>query len=135
MISIIRDKDGNIKTFSNSILQDYNKSLGESTELINTTLLEYSQRFMLSVDGISGQTFTIGMSEFDLTILVSTNLDLVSVDVDINGVIETIPLTEGKGHLILSTYNPGTFIITPADRKTFCAAGNGLLVVEVLPNE
>lgn len=135
MISIIRDKDGNIKTFSNSILQDYNKSLGESTELINTTLLEYSQRFMLSVDGISGQTFTIGMSEFDLTILVSTNLDLVSVDVDINGVIETIPLTEGKGHIILSTYNPGTFIITPADRKTFCAAGNGLLVVEVLPNE
>ena len=135
MISIIRDKDGNIKTFSNSILQDYNKSQGESTELINTTLLEYSQRFMLSVDGISGQTFTIGMSEFDLTILVSTNLDLVSVDVDINGVIETIPLTEGKGHLILSTYNPGTFIITPADRKTFCAAGNGLLVVEVLPNE
>lgn len=135
MISIIRDKDGNIKTFSNSILQDYNKSLGESTELINTTLLEYSQRFMLSVDGISGQTFTIGMSEFDLTVLVSTNLDLVSVDVDINGVIETIPLTEGKGHIILSTYNPGTFIITPADRKTFCAAGNGLLVVEVLPNE
>jgi hypothetical protein len=135
MISIVKDKDGNIKTFSESLLEDYNKSLGESIELLNTTLQEYSRRFMLSIEGITGQTFSIGMSEFDLTVIVSTNLDLVSVDVDINGVTETIPLTEGKGHIILSTYNPGTFIITPADRKTFCAAGNGLLVVEVQPNE
>lgn len=135
MLSIIKDKDGNIITFSESLLHDYNKALGESMELLDTTMSEYSQRFILSVEGVTGQTFSIGMSEFDLTVYVSTNLDLVSVDVDINGVIETVPLIEGKGHVILSPTNPGSFIITPADRKTFCAAGNGLLVVEVQPDE
>lgn len=135
MISTVRDKDGNVKTFSPLALDDYNKSQGETIEILNTTIEEYSRRFMLSIDGETGHTYSIGMSEFDLTVNVSTTPDLVSVDIDINGYTENIPLTEGKGHFTISTYNPGTFIITPADRKTFCAAGNGLLVIEVLPDE
>ncbi len=37
--------------------------------------------------------------------------------------VETIPLVNGKGELVLSCIVPGTFIVTPADRQAYCAAG------------
>ncbi len=57
----------------------------------------------------------------------------LTVDLDINGTIETLQLTQGKATLQLSTAVPGVFIIQPADRAAFAAAGEGLLSVEVLP--
>ena len=55
----------------------------------------------------------------------------ISVSLDINGLQETLLLINGMSALILSTHVPGTFIIQPADRVKYCAAGQAMLTVEV----
>ena len=132
MITVIRDSAGNIKTYSESTLDDFNLALGESREMINSTFIEYSRRFMLQAAGYMGQTVYAKQGGDDVTVGVSTSLRMDAVDVDINGTIERVPLTDGLGEIVLSTENIGQFIITPADRKMFCAAGNGILVVQVI---
>jgi hypothetical protein len=57
----------------------------------------------------------------------------LTVDLDINGTIETLQLTNGEAEIILSTAVPGAYIIQPADRRTYAAAGQGTLTLEVLP--
>ena len=55
------------------------------------------------------------------------------IDISINGTLETVQLVNGVGNVTLSTEVPGLYIIEPADRTKFCAAGEGKLVIEVLP--
>ena len=54
------------------------------------------------------------------------------VALNINGLEEIVPLMDGKGTLNLSCEMPGTFVIAPAERTKFCAAGEALCVVEVM---
>ena len=132
MITVIRDSAGNIKTYAEHALDDYNFAMGETRDTVDSTLLDYSQRFMLQAAGVLGQTVYVKQGGDDVTVGVSTSLRMDAVDVDINGTIERVPLTDGLGEIVLSTENIGQFIITPADRKMFCAAGNGILVIEVI---
>jgi len=134
VITVIRDAKNNIKTFSESTLDDYNLVIGETRELVDSTFIEYSRRFMLQAAGVYGQTVRAIVGGDDVTVGVSTSLGMDAVDLNINGTIERVPLVAGMGEIVLSTANPGIFIITPADRTMFCAAGNGILTVEVVPN-
>ena len=134
VIAIIRDANKNIKTFSESTLDDYNLVMGETRELVDSTFIEYSRRFMLQAAGVYGQTVRAFVGGDDVTVSVSTSLSMDAVDLNINGTIERVPLTAGMGEIVLSTANAGMFVITPADRTMFCAAGNGILTVEVGPN-
>lgn len=135
MITIVRDRDGNIKTFGDFTAEMYNQSLGESIETVPDSIEEYGKRLQLSVEGFIGQHFVCHVFDVDLIVNIKSSLPLSSIDLDINGLIDTVGLVQGVGSIILSVETPGMYIIQPADRKTFCAAGQGLLVVEVLPNE
>ncbi len=132
MISVIRAKDGTIKTYSASPFDHYNFALGETIELIDTTFEEYAQRFMLSCMGKSGETVQVRQGDPLVVVDVSCP-GAYTVDVDVNGSIETLTPTNGAAQITLSTEVPGLFVIQPADRTRYCAAGVGLLVVEVLP--
>lgn len=134
VITVIRDSKNNIKTFSESTLDDYNLAMGETKEIVDSTFIEYSRRFMLQAAGVFGQTVHAIQGGDDVTVGVSTSLSMDAVDLNINGTIERVPLTAGMGEIVLSTANAGVFVITPADRTMFCAAGNGILTVEVVPN-
>ena len=130
---ILRDKDLNILTYSEtSSVVDEQK--GETLTFFNFSFYEYSRRLVLLHNGQSCITVQAYQSGPDVQIDVETSLPLSSIDIDINGTVESVPLVEGKGKIMLSTANPGIFILSPADRKTFCAAGQSVIVVEVAPN-
>lgn len=135
MITVIKDKNGFIKTYSESPLEAYNVVLDETSELVDTTMVEYASRFKLSVPPFDGSYIPLHVIDFDAEVIVQTNLKLNTIDVSINGVVESVPIKDGQGKIILDLGTPGKYIIQPADRTKFCAAGCGYLVVEVLPNE
>jgi len=130
---ILRDKDLNILTYSEtSSVVDEQK--GETLTFVDLSFYEYSRRLVLSHNGQSCITVQAYQSGPDVQIDVQTSLPLSTIGIDINGTVESVPLVEGKGKIMLSTANPGVFILSPADRKTFCAAGQSVIAIEVAPN-
>ena len=49
------------------------------------------------------------------------------LDLDINGLVDTVAIVQGKAVLTLSTEVAGVYVIQPADRRLFCPAGEGKL--------
>lgn len=135
MTYILKDKDKNILSYSEtSFILD--PASGESLEYIDQHIAEYARRLVLSHGGVSCFCLSVQAQQGgpDVQVDVSTTLGVSVIELDINGTAEVVELEDAKGKLLLSTANPGIFIITPADRKTFCAAGCGSLVVEVVAN-
>ena len=131
MITIVRSKTGEIKTYSAGENMDYSTALGETIEQLDTTIAEYATRFKLSAKGRSGETVRAAMNSGVLKVRVSCP-GQSEVDVDVNGLVEQISLENGENEILLSTENAGIYVITPADRRKYCAAGEGLLTVEVM---
>ncbi len=131
MITIIRNPDGSIKTWSE--FSDNAAALlpGESLETVNTTFNEYSRRFTLSCAGHSGETLRFPCASGDLTVEVRCPGESTA-SLEINGVVETLPLIDGQAALLLSTEVPGTFVLKPADTARYCPAGQAILVIEVV---
>jgi hypothetical protein len=132
MITIVRAKDGTIKTFSERENNDYNQALEETIEHLDTTMEEYAARFMLSCNDRSGETIQVVQGSGDLLVYLRST-ERPPLAVSVNGLLETVALVNGFGTFTLSTDVPGLYIIEPADRAQFCAAGEGKLVIEVLP--
>lgn len=132
MISVIRSKDGSIKTYSSRPFDHYNIALGETMELMDIDVSEFAQRFKLSCMGRSGETVQVKQGDPPVTVEVACP-GAFTVDVDVNGSVETLTPTDGVAQIVLGTDVPGVFVIQPADRVQYCAAGLGLLVVEVNP--
>jgi hypothetical protein len=132
MITIVRAADGTIKTFSERANNDYNQVLGETIEHLDTTMEEYASRFKVSCQGKSGETIQVGALSGDRLVQIATGTDQ-PIGVSVNGIIETLTPANGFCFVTLGTEVPGIFIIEPADRRLYCAAGEGRLVVEVLP--
>ena len=138
MTYILRDKDKNIITYGETSFFTHLEP-GQDMEYIDQPIAEYARRLVLSHGGLSCYAVQAQQGGPDVVVDVSTTLGVSVIELDINGTAEVVELEEtwissGKGKLLLSTANPGIFIITPADRKTFCAAGCGTLVVEVVAN-
>lgn len=131
MIYIVRNADGTIKAFA-QVGEDIVLAPGATMELNPCSFVEYAQRFMLSCQGKSAELITARVGDPALTVEVQCP-GHATVDLNINGTVETVPLTYGTGQIQLSTEVPGTFTIQPADRHTYAAAGNGLLTIEVIP--
>lgn len=132
MITVVRSKDGKIKTFSDGANNDYNQSLGETIERIDCSMEEYASRFKLSCNGVSGETLQVRQGSGDLLVQLNTK-ESSPIELSINGLLETVQPANGVAAISLSTEVPGLYIIEPADRSKYCAAGEGLLVIEVLP--
>ena len=135
MLTIIRDANDNIKSYSQSSPEDAPLILGEHIEKIETTMEAYANRFRLSIADFPGQYYSCPASGAEVIVSVQSSLPVPSVDLDINGMIETIDLVNGQAWLRLSIETPGLFLLQPADRRLFCAAGVGLLTVEITPTE
>jgi hypothetical protein len=129
MTVLIRNELGEIKTFMET---DAGSRLepGESLEEMAMPFGAYASRLRLLVDGRSGELIQAAAGSGTVTVQVDCPGE-TAVALNINGVEETIPLADGKGTLALSCTVPGTFIITPADRKKYCAAGEAVCIVEV----
>ncbi len=131
MITLIRNADGSIKTYSE--VPDTMDALapGESLETIQSSFVEYSQRLVLTCMGKTGETVFVPQSSGDVIVEVLCPGE-TSVSLDINGTIEPLPLVDGKAALFLGTSEPGIFIIRPADTRKYCPAGQSILVIQVV---
>lgn len=132
MITVIRNADGTIKTFSENAENDFQFTRGETIELVDCSFTMYARRFSLSCQGKSAELISARVGDPALIVTVECPGQPV-VDLEINGSIESVNLVDGIGQIQLSTIEPGLFLIQPADRKTYAAAGNGLLSIEVIP--
>ena len=131
MITIIRSEDQTIKSFCAGSEFTCDTTAGESVEYLNTDFNEYANRLVISALGKTGITLSLLQGEGGVTVNVSCP-GYTNIDLSVNGTIQTVPLANGVGELCLSTQTAGVFVIAPTDRTAFCAAGNGLLCIEVI---
>jgi len=130
MITIIRSANQTIKSFCAGADPTCDAAVDESVEYLNAEFTEYANRFILSALGKTGVTLTVPPSADGITVKISCP-GHTSIDLSVNGIAQTVALINGTGELALSTETAGVYVIVPADRTVFCAAGNGLLCVEV----
>jgi len=130
MTVVIRGSAGEIKTFMESAL-GYVPEPGETLEEVALPFTEYARRLRLSVDGRSGETIQVPLSPGTITVRVECPGE-DSVSLRVNDEVKEVALADGLGNLALPRDVPGRYVIAPADRMKFCAAGEAVSVVEVV---
>lgn len=131
MITIIRSEDQTIKSFCAGSEPTCDTTAGEIVEYLNSDFNEYANRLVISALGKTGVTLSVPQGVGDIKVDVSCP-GHTSIDLSVNGTIQTVLLVNGMGTLYLSTQTAGIFVVAPTDRTAFCAAGNGLLCIEVI---
>lgn len=134
MTCLIRKGNGEIKTCmensAGAVLEG-----GETLEEIPMPFGEYTRRLRVYVDGYAGGELTrIPAGAGTVNVIVECPGE-TAVRLDVNGLAEDLPLVDGRGMLTLRLAVAGMFIITPADRVKYCAAGEALCLVEVEESE
>lgn len=129
MVYLLLHPDGSIKTVAQRG-GDFVLQAGERIQPLDVRWEEYLARFVLSCNGVSGQTVFAPINSGDLTVEVSCP-GRSSVEVRVNDQTVGVALENGKGTLILSTAQAGTFLLQPADTKEFAPCGNAILTIEV----
>jgi hypothetical protein len=133
MAFIIRNAAGEIKTYmelaAGTVLEE-----GEILEETPQTFADYSKRLRISVEGTSGEVVRVPSCSGIVTVRVDCP-GQPGIALDVNGLVETLPLIEGTGGISLSREVPGMFIIRPADRTEYCSAGESLCMVLVEEQE
>jgi hypothetical protein len=131
MVYVTYNPDGSIKSFS----EDPGAALVVTDEALHSLPLDmdtFATRFMLSHKDICCYTVTARVGDPALEVNVyAPGLDSVSVAV--NGIAQDVILESGRGVIKIATDKPGDFILSPADRTRFCAAGYGSISVILLP--
>jgi hypothetical protein len=130
MIYLIRNSDRTIKTFMERG-EDYMLQPGESMEVLAGEFADYAARLRIAFNGVSGETIKRYHGSGDVSVQVLCPGQSL-VDIEVNGVVETLALINGAGQLVLSAEVPGTFFIQPTDRVNYCAAGEVVLTVVIL---
>jgi hypothetical protein len=129
MIYIVRNADRTIKTFLERG-DDYILQAGESMEISPLSFQEFAGQLRLSAGGVSGRLIQVKQGSEPLEVKVEVPL-AGEIALRINDVVEAVALQGGQGCLRLGTEVAGTFLIEPADRTSYCAAGEAILTVEV----
>ncbi len=128
MIYILRSADGTIVGVGER--DDWLPTGGQTVEVCEGTLAAYSERFALSADRT---TIRAGSDEVArVTVRAAASPPLESVEVRVNGQVQTVPLDGGVGVLTVQADAPGAVIVGPADPTRFCRAGRGTVVINVL---
>lgn len=133
-VFVIRNPDASIAFFAEKA-NDLVLSPNQVIEELQMSFAQYASRLVLSVQGISGQTLSFPVGEEEVIVQVSCTPSPVGegggelVDLLVNDLVEAAPLKQGAGELILSRQNPGVFLISPANRQLYPAAGSSLLAV------
>ena len=100
-------------------------------EISPLTFQQFAGQLRLSVGGAAGRLIQVQRGAAPLEVLVQASL-AGEVALRINDSVEVVALQGGCGCLKLGTGEPGTFQIEPADRTSYCAAGEAILTVEVM---
>jgi hypothetical protein len=127
---VIRNSTGEIKTFMETV-SGYVPEPGETMEEVTVPFAEYARRLRLSVNGRSGETVRVPVGAGPVTVRVECPGE-ADVSLRVNGEWKVGALEGGAGSIELPCDVPGRFAIVPADRVTFCAAGEAVSVVEVI---
>ncbi|MCC6147779.1 MAG: hypothetical protein IT308_09450 [Anaerolineaceae bacterium] len=136
---VVRNADASIAFFAEKA-NDLVLAPGQVIEELQMSFAEYANRLVLSVEGVSGQTVSFPAGQGEIIVQVSCTPSPVGggevVDLLVNDLVETVPLSgggggRGEGTLILSRQTPGVFLIAPANRQLYPAAGSSLLAVVV----
>ncbi len=127
MIYLIRNPDRTIKTFMERG-DDCSLQPGETLEVVNQTFVQYASRLRLLINGRSCEIVHATVGETIQVQVLAPTLD--NIDLQVNEETVNVPLTNGEGELAFSAASPTQFLITPADRTTFCAAGEAVIGVE-----
>jgi hypothetical protein len=130
MTTVIRDSAGLIKTFMETSA-GYVPESGETMEEVAESFSEYARRLRIFVDGRSGETVRVPAGEGEVNVRVECPGE-TTVSLAVNGEVKEVALEGGLGILVLSRNVPGRYVIAPADRVKFCAAGEAVNVVEVV---
>lgn len=130
MTTVIRDSAGLIKTFMETSA-GYVPEPGETMEEVTDTFIEYARRLRLSVDGRSGETVRVPAGEGEVNVRVECP-GQSAVTLTVNGEVKEVALEDGLGNLALPRDVSGRYVIAPADRVKYCAAGEAVSVVEVV---
>jgi ssDNA-binding replication factor A large subunit len=130
MIYIVRNADRTIKTFLERG-DDYILQAGESMEISPLSFQEFAGRLRLSVGGTAAQLIRVQKEAGPVEVQVEAPL-AGEVALRINDTVEVVTLQGGRGSLWLGSGEAGTFLIEPADRTSYCAAGEAILTVEVV---
>lgn len=130
MTVVIRNAAGEIKTFMESA-SGFVPEPGETLEEVPLRFAEYARRLHLSVGGRSGETIRVPVGAGAVTVRVDCPGE-AAVSLRVNGEVREVVLEDGAGRVELPCDVPGRFVITPADRVRFCAAGEAVSVVEVV---
>lgn len=126
---IIRNPDQTIHHFAERG-DDIVLSSGQTIEELSIPFPQYAIRLILSVDGLSGQAVFVPAGPQELFVQVFCP-GQSSIELDLNGEIQTISLANGLGQLVLNCQTPARFLIQPADRRLFPASGSSLLAIVV----
>lgn len=130
MVYVIYNADGTIKTFMQDVT-DIRLQTGESYVGLDLDMDGYARRFMLSCNDVCCYTVTAHVGDPAVQVNVyAPGYD--SVVVDINGESCEVSLESGRGTIEITTDAAGQFLLSPVDKKLFCAAGSGSLCVEIL---
>lgn len=130
MTTVIRDSAGLIKTFMETSA-GYVPEAGETMEVVTETFTDYARRLRISVDGRSGETVRVPAGDQPVNVLVECPGEM-AVSLTVNGEVKEVALEDGLGSLALSRVVPGRYVIAPADRVKYCAAGEAVSVMEVM---
>lgn len=85
MISIIRNADDTIKTYSQQPDTRKNLMPGETLELLDYTFEEYSRQLVIAPAGKSGETIHVKRGSGEITVEANCPRE-ISVSLDTNGV-------------------------------------------------
>jgi hypothetical protein len=132
MTVVIRGNAGEIKTFMESA-SGYVPEPGETIEEVPVPFAEYARRLRLSVDGRSGETVRVPVGVGPVTVRVECPGEK-AVSLLVNVEEREVALEDGAGSIMLPCDAAGRFVIAPADRVVYCAAGEAVSVVEVMQN-
>lgn len=128
---ILYGSDGAIKSFGVGDGSDWVLSPGETIEVLpNEELKSFEGRLILAADKLS----IVADGKDEVAVTVSTNMKPppASIDLDINGFVESIALVDGKGQLLIIADAPGVITIKPVDQKTYPACGRGIISIEAV---
>ena len=103
---------------------------GETIEEVDMPFVAYAARLRLSVDGRRGELIRVPAGTGGVTVRVECPGE-PAVRLTVNGEEREVALENGAGDLVLSCAQPGRYVIAPADRVRYCAAGEAVSVVEV----
>jgi hypothetical protein len=129
MVSIIRNADNTIKTYSEKG-EDFFLAPGETMEEVEGSFADYAGRLKISANGRSGETLFLPAGTLEVEVWVDCP-GKNCIALEINNEEKSVMLADGRGSFSLPLVDGMSCIIRPRDCREYCPAGEAIMVVVV----